>query len=236
MSLAEFKTAIRDCHHALLAAKGIELQKEVVSSVTDFKKQQQEASRKNVWNSIERLATIARTLDVEHVVAEKISLTIKELKEKPSTAFLETLLDITESINEPASESIAFNAKKVPEDIRQELLADVAELQKCFSSACYRSSVILCGRILETALHRKYYEVTNNDLLEKAPGIGLGNVIAKMAEHGIELDPGLANQIHLINQVRVWSVHKKQTPFNPSKAQAHAIMLYTFDVIEKLWK
>lgn len=88
---------------------------------------------------------------------------------------------------------------------------------------------------METALHRKYFDSTGNDLLEKAPGTGLGNLIAKLNEKGITLDPGLPNQIHLINQIRVFSVHKKQTPFTPSKTQAEAIYLYTMDILDKLF-
>ncbi len=96
--------------------------------------------------------------------------------------------------------------------------------------------MILCGRVLETALHRKYFDATGNDLLEKAPGTGLGNLIAKLAEKGIALDPGLPNQVHLINQVRVFSVHTKQQAFTPTKLQAEAIVLYTLDILEKLFK
>ena len=43
-------------------------------------------------------------------------------------------------------------------------------------------------------------------------------------------------EIHLINQIRVNSVHKKQQPFVPSKAQTHAIILFTLDTLEKLFK
>ena len=114
--------------------------------------------------------------------------------------------------------------------------ADIQELKRCFNAECYRSSVVLCGRLLEIALHRKYFEVANNDLLEKSPGMGLGNLIAKMEEKGIKLDPGLTNQIHLINQVRIYSVHKKQQPFYPTKTQAHAIILYTTDVLKRLFQ
>jgi hypothetical protein len=109
------------------------------------------------------------------------------------------------------------------------------EIQQCIDSNCLRSAVILCGRVLETALHRKYYDVTGIDLLEKAPGTGLGNLIAKLSEKGVKLDPGLTNQIHLVNQVRVHSVHKKQQLFMPTKQQTEAIVLYTTDILEKLF-
>ena len=113
--------------------------------------------------------------------------------------------------------------------------ADIAEMQKCFNAGCYRSTTILCGRILETALHRKYYEVTGKDILETNPGIGLGTLIAKLNDKNVEFDPGLTQQIHLINQVRIFSVHKKQNTFTPSSAQANAMVLYTMDVLEKMF-
>ena len=67
------------------------------------------------------------------------------------------------------------------------------------------------------------------------PGIGLGNLIAKMKEQNIEFDPGLTQQIHLVNQVRIYSVHKKSQPFYPSKEQSQAMMLYTLDVLNKVF-
>ena len=123
-----------------------------------------------------------------------------------------------------------------PVDIRDEMLADFTELKKCFDAGCFRSAVVLCGRLLEVALHRKYFEIAGNDLLEKSPGLGLGNLLARMDEKGVKFDPGLTNQIHLINQVRIFSVHKKQQPFNPSKTQTQAIILYSVDVLKKLFK
>ena len=130
-----------------------------------------------------------------------------------------------------------FPGKKprMPFEIHDDVSADLDEVKRCMDAQCYRSAVILCGRILETALHRKYYEVTKNDLLEKSPGIGLGNLVAKLAEQNVALDPALGNQIHLINQVRVHSVHQKNDAFKPSAAQAQAIVLYTTDILEKLF-
>ncbi len=125
--------------------------------------------------------------------------------------------------------------KKIPEDIKPEIVEDLKEMDRCFRSGCYRSVVILCGRLIEVALHRKYYDTTGNDILEKNPGIGLGKLIAKLKEKEISFDPGITQQIHLINQVRVSSVHKKQETFYPSKNQAQAMMLYTADVLNKLF-
>jgi len=131
--------------------------------------------------------------------------------------------------------SLKFDIPELPEEIQDNIKADMDELQRCFYAGCYRSSIILCGRMLETALHRKYFEATGNDALEKEPGIGIGKLIARMSEKSIRLDPGLPQQIHFINQVRTFSVHTKEEAFNPSKNQAQATILYTLDVLGKLF-
>lgn len=147
--------------------------------------------------------------------------------------------DINNTLNKlkdvQKQEQISFEIQNLHPDIKDEILADLRELNKCYNSGCYRSTVIICGRILETALHRKYYEITGNDALEKTPGIGLGNLIAKLMEKNVKFDPGLTQQIHLINQVRISSVHKKQDPFYPTQMQAHAIILYTLDSVRKMF-
>ena len=123
----------------------------------------------------------------------------------------------------------------LPSEIKGHVVEDIHELERCYNNLCFRSSVILCGRILETALHRKYFEVTGNDALEKNPGIGLGKLIAKLSEHNVKVDPGLMNQIHLINQVRISSVHVKKDLFAPNQNTTQAIILYTLDVLHKIF-
>lgn len=135
-----------------------------------------------------------------------------------------------------AERELVLKEPKLPPEIREDLVADLQEVEKCFNAGCYRSAVILCGRILETVLHRKYYDVTGKDILETQPGIGLGTLIAKLAEKNVQFDPGLTQQIHLINQVRVYSVHKKQSAFAPTKEQAHAMVLFTVDVVNKMFR
>jgi len=124
---------------------------------------------------------------------------------------------------------------KLPNEIREEIFLDLQEIDNCYKAKAYRSVIILCARILEILLHRKYFESTGIDLLEKNPGIGLGNLIAKLKERGIEFDPALTQQIHLINQIRIVAVHKKNYIFSPSREQTQAIVLYTIDLIQKLF-
>lgn len=179
-----------------------------------------------------RIHTLLKLLEQQLSSEEK-----EHLGEVIASGSAERLRHYLITLTVPSKEPVAFNPRTFifPEDVHGEIRADCEELERCFRAKCYRSVVILCGRILETALHRKYFEVTNNDLLEKAPGIGLGTVVAKLAEKGIIPDPALANQIHIINQVRIHSVHKKQQPFTPSEQQTRAIMLYTADVVQRLF-
>tara|TARA_Y100000310_G_scaffold330571_1_gene402460 strand:- start:617 stop:1384 length:768 start_codon:yes stop_codon:yes gene_type:complete len=147
-----------------------------------------------------------------------------------------SLQELTESIpEEKQNEALTLNPDIIPKDIKSDIEADISEMQRCFTHECFRSCIILCGRVLETVLHRKYYEVTNNDLLEKSPGIGLGNLIAKLRDKEVSLPPGIANQIHLINQARISSVHKQQEAFYPTKAQTEAVILLTIDTASQLF-
>ena len=84
---------------------------------------------------------------------------------------------------------------------------------------------------------RKLRKLTDRfeDILEKNPGIGLGTLIAKLQEKNIKFDPGVTQQIHLINQTRIHSVHIKKETFYPTKAQTQAILLLTQDILEKLF-
>ena len=125
--------------------------------------------------------------------------------------------------------------KSLPQDIKNLVVADLKELKECYRAECFRASVILCGRVLEACLHRLYYDKTGFDILEKNPGIGLGTLIAKLSDKNITLDPGLSQQIHLINETRIFSVHKKKRAFMPSLSQTQAIILLTLDVIHKLY-
>lgn len=201
-------------------------------SLTDFKSQQRTALQTTVETALVTLEKQAQNNSalLMHISTFRTATTIDQ-----KLALLET---ISELIAEEPHQTSGFQLPQLyfPNEIRDEMNADIHELKRCFDAECYRSAVILCGRILETALHRRYFDVAGNDLLEKSPGMGLGNLIARMEEKGIKLDPGLTNQIHLINQVRIYSVHKKQEPFNPTKTQAHAIILYTVDVLKKLFE
>ena len=232
--MTDFQRQVADLKRNIENARkdGVSLVGAAQSSVADFKSQQVGQLRSDVLNGIESVAKAA--YDVQDATVSKLASQLSTSRDlKQLDELTDKLLELV--TGDDAPKSLRIKKPKVPSEIAGEINADIDEVNRCMDSQSYRSAVILCGRILETALHRKYYEATSNDLLDKSPGIGLGNLIAKLNDRGVKLDPALGNQIHLINQVRIHSVHKKQDAFRPSPAQAQAIVLYTMDVLEKLF-
>ncbi|MBI4919232.1 hypothetical protein HY837_04830 [archaeon] len=250
MGLSEFKKSIKEASTALDQALSNKVDFESDAKTTpllDYKGIQKEYYKRNFRQMIVMLEK--QSLGIQELaglnennarIINDVNTCTNELKNTSKASALRELIDdlayYAEQLKETSSIKIQVNSNLLPDEIKSEILADIQETGLCFNAGCYRSAIILCGRILETALHRIHYDLTKNDLLEKSPGLGIGNLVAKIKEKGIELDPGLGNQVHLINQMRIYSVHKKQTAFEPSKTQAHAIILYTLDILDKLFK
>jgi len=232
--MPDFARLVADLKEAIEKAgrEGLSLASEKQGGFRDFTAQRREQLRRAVYAAMSAL-----TKESAGILQGRASKIVQEMQITQDLEMLGRLADELLGLvaDDSSQGSFAIRRPRVPFEIHDEIQADIEEIKKCMENKCYRSAVILCGRILETALHRKYFEVTNNDLLEKSPGIGLGNLIARLSEQGIKLDPGLGNQIHLINQVRIHSVHQKQDAFKPSEAQAQAIILYTTDVLERLF-
>ncbi|MBS3170393.1 hypothetical protein J4223_01295 [Candidatus Woesearchaeota archaeon] len=184
--------------------------------------------------SLERVSDILVAFDIDdkELRLELITLFDRMKKENEKVKYIREMINVVKEVKE---KNIKFSLSKIPGDVKNDVLADLFELEKCYDAGCYRSCIILCGRLLEVGLHRKYFEATGNDLLEKSPGIGLGNLIAKLNEKNILVDPGVMQQVHLVNNVRIFSVHKKKETFITSKNQTSAIILFTLDTLEKLF-
>ncbi|UCD20814.1 MAG: hypothetical protein JSW08_03510 [archaeon] len=146
------------------------------------------------------------------------------------------LKDLYKNIPEAPKKLMKFKLPLIPKVIEPEVKSNLTEAEMCYNNNCYRSVLMLCAKILEIALHRKYYDITNKDMLEKAPDLTLGNLIKRIKAEGFHFDPGLSNQISLINQLRIHSVHKKQIPLEPSRDQALATIHYTLDTLKRLFK
>lgn len=244
MMLRDFKKSIIGLKSALANAKskGIDVNEASESKVYDFSKSKDAYCRKAVKVALGQvkkkssalLGLVKENAENEALVTKLRSL-VGELdvsdRKKETVA---RILEILPQIKVPAVQKLN-KPGYLPAEIKADVSADIEELDRAFNSRCYRSAAILCGRILEAALHRKYFEETGVDLLEKSPGIGLGKIVAKLSEKSISFDPGLMQQVHLINNVRISSVHIKQEPFQPTKAQTQAMILYTLDILEKIF-
>lgn len=223
---------------------------QMMKELTNLRKLIAKAKKKGVKlnSKIKPEKTLHNFSATEHAYLQtSIKKSIKDLANKidhPITIKLksaQTLEEIESFIHE--IENLELKPRKtnitrlppLPSAVKGEIEADFEELIKCFNNKLYRSATILCGRILEVALHRKYYEMTGKDILETSPGIGLGKLVAKLKERKTQFPPGVTQQIHLVNQVRIESVHKKGTVFKPTKQQTHAIILYTLDILKKLF-
>jgi len=215
------------------------------STVNDFKNNKSNALIRSVFTNISLLEKHSRQM-AKHPLDEiwfkghpldEIWFQINALKRTKDPGKMLRSVDMIANVlaGLPEKSSVSVKLPSIPSEIKSEVVADMEEMNRCFNAGCYRSAIIICGRILEVALHRKYFEITGNDLLEKAPGTGLGNLIAKLSDNKVSIDPALGNQVHLVNQVRVHSVHAKQKAFVPSKDQTRAIMLYTIDIVGKLF-
>ena len=251
MALKEIKRNLELLKQSIqyLSQKKISPSEKIGEDFSSFNKQQALYHQKTFHTAREELQNDIEKMDKydEHVL-----LLEKEIRKLSATnldqniSVIAAMLDLVDQIpseqelssaKSKSTSSFSFVLpKNIPSEIRQEMLADMSELEKCYQSDCFRSAIILCGRLLEIALHRKYFDITNIDILDTNPGIGLGTLIAKLSEKGMHFDPGVTQQIHLINQVRIFSVHKKQEPFYPSSNQAQAMVLFTMDTLQKLFQ
>ncbi len=239
MTLKNLINKLKDAY-STVQSNDIDLSKQAKASLASFKDQKEVYVRNTINSSIKQLRDIIWKMPSDES-SELVNLhrQLEDNKTEPKLALdlIDRMAEFAAVVTTPeVSQSMKLRAPKLPSDIRDDMSADISEMQRCFNAGCYRSTTILCGRILETALHRKYFDVTGKDILETNPGIGLGTLIAKLNDKKVEFDPGLTQQIHLINQVRIFSVHKKQNTFTPSKAQANAMVLYTIDVLDKIFQ
>lgn len=199
----------------------------------DFSERKREYALQVIRMNTQRLKKVS-----EHHPMRELVMHLEKSTPKQALIVLEQIAESVAAYEpqQNVKQDLAFTIRRVPEEIADDVTADLEELEKGYAAGCYRSCIILCGRLLEHGLHRIYFEATGVDILEKNPGIGLGTLIAKLAEQNFQFEPGMSQQIHLINQIRIYSVHKKHNAFYPSKEQTHATILYTLDALNKLFK
>jgi|SRR5208282_2586523 len=134
--------------------------------------------------------------------------------------------------------------KRIPKDLRDEITSDFAEIRKCFSAQVYRASIAFCGRILESALGRKYYEekrklnskITIQDIENELTNLSFGKIIEKCRDVGLLKDqPDVESYADLINKVRILSIHHKPSKFAPGPDAVKGTVNFMSEVIQKLY-
>ena len=249
MSLKDFKINLERFEHLIKSVESSKLKLKKKRKIFDFREKKisyyinaAKGAFKELKESLWNLNYLVKEDKNNEIIYLELIKDLKNIENNYAQENLKKVFEVIEKIKKnilkfkETEQYTTFDVKYIPLDVRADVNADLKELKKCYNAGCYRSSVILCGRLLEAALHRKYFEITGQDILEKNPGIGLGKLIAKLSEKNVNFDPGVREQIHVINKIRVESVHKKKEAFYPSKSQAYAIMLFTLDVLEKLFK
>ncbi len=190
MTFSDVRKLAIEIEHLIRQSEVRELPRKPGAEITDYRRQKKELSHRLLNAKIQRFSEIARTLfrstttPEEKKLLDKIAPLLSNVSPSADVLHFREVLRsiialIPETLDEKKKDEEFQLPRNMPAEINEEVCADFHELKTCYASGAYRSSVILCGRILEAALHRKYFDVTGNDLLEKAPGIGLGNLIAK---------------------------------------------------------
>jgi len=141
----------------------------------DFHKSRMSLVVQGFDGNCDNLRSLVRGLEVEdgeEILLEQIKGVVRKLDTKDTKEvgnLISMLKGLMAKVHLKEIPKLAI-PQRIPADIHDEIGADLDEISRCMHAACYRSVVILCGRVIEVVLHRKYYEATNNDLLEKSPG------------------------------------------------------------------
>jgi len=129
---------------------------------------------------------------------------------------------------------IGVDVAVLPEEIREEFGADLAELSKCMSVGAWRSSLFLCGRLLELTIGRKYWEKTRVDPLEKR--WTLGTLIEKADGEGVlASQPELVNLVKVIKDCRNPSTHVTMRLYSPGEDDVPPLVELTGAIIRRLY-
>ncbi|MBI4140112.1 DUF4145 domain-containing protein [Candidatus Woesearchaeota archaeon] len=236
--MVSYEDVLHDLQHSIDTLGAVEVPSN--NGIYNYKSQHLQMARRDLEKSVlaieQSISEINRNNDEldEKTMQSLASLNgaIIQFKAGGDINTARMVLSAARSFQPPGS---SYNIS-LPRLLKEEMEDDILEMSKCFKHECFKASIILAGKLLETALHKVYYDKTGTDLLQTAPGISIGNLIKKLSESGIVLDPSVANQAHLINQVRVQSVHARKIPFQPSREQTHATILFTIDTLRKLFE
>lgn len=166
---------------------------------------------------------------------DKVNKNSKETIEDNIKEFRSVLAVVKGYLKKDDDFKFNLNIDNIPEEIRDEVIRDVEEARKCFTSGAYRGTLTFCGRVLETVLSKKYFDKTGVDPMEQE--WKLGQIIGKCAAAGIlSGDPSIGHFSNLINDTRIKSVHKTQSIFEPGRDETLSLVGLANSLVQKLLK
>ena len=217
------------------------------AAVYNFQETREQQVQNSVRNSVKAMMAAVKGVEPEILAQTRLEDLIKDMELSFNRNRTEDLLlqaDHLASVLAAAQDHLNSQAgrtktvqrpRNIPSAIMEEVNSDIEEIEKAYKAGCYRSTVILCERIIEICLHRKAFEVTGNDYLEKNPGIGTDKLVALLREKKVEFDTAFLQQTAVMSKVKASSVHARQQSFKPTKEQAQEAILFTFDAVNKLF-
>lgn len=113
---------------------------------------------------------------------------------------------------------------------REEIKHDLYELQQCLGICAYRAALALCGRLLEICLKL----ICTMNGIEFSDKWMVGQLISKITQSGIYLDPSLESVWQIVNQQRIIAVHTKAMSPIPSREQAFMVSFAVIDLLKRL--
>lgn len=129
---------------------------------------------------------------------------------------------------------LGIDLERIPPEIRTEITTDIEEIKKCYSSGAYRAAIVFCGRILEIALARKYFEKVHIDPIKQK--WTLGQLIRECKRKIGIFQPGLDSLCEAVNKTRIPSVHKSaEGIYLPSSQDIVGVFNLVQSVLQKLW-
>jgi hypothetical protein len=151
----------------------------------------------------------------------------------------EDVIDIRSLVSEISGsipiEQIMFltDLSGIPQEIREELRLDLEEMQICYNSGAIRSTLGMCGRVLELVLARKYFDATEIDPIQQKWNIGI--LIKKSLEEHVINDQAIGDICNLINRSRIDSVHSTTRLYKPSQEEAKPLIEFTMNLVKNFY-
>jgi hypothetical protein len=171
-------------------------------------------------------------INIEKVDTSIIEGYIREMKNILSE--LRALAELQRLQYTPELE-LGIDLELIPFEIRTDIAADIDEIKKCYSSGAYRAAIVFCGRMLEIALARKYFEKTHVDPIKQK--WTLGRLINESKKKIGIFQPGLDSLCETINKVRIPSIHRvREGIYLPTPQDVVGVFHLVQSVLQKLWE